>query len=74
MYSAACHSDSNTWLLVVVLILQVLFVILFIMFVVLPMVRVERTINQVQGQVASTLDEVKSAICGFLPTLPICKK
>lgn len=76
--ASSCH--DNTWLLVIILILQLLFVILLIVFVVGPVVRVEKTIKSIVldvenaiGKITSTIGDVKSAICDFLPTLPICR-
>lgn len=57
----------NTWLLIIVLILQLIFVGLFLYFFVRPSMEIQENVNNAK-------DQVTSMICGMFPNLPMCKE
>lgn len=61
------NMSLETWLLIIILILQVVFIGLFVYFVVYPSIRIQENVD-------SARDNLTNMICNIFPGLPMCKK
>lgn len=66
---------GETTLLAIILLLLILLLALFIGFIVIPIIKLYPQVKDVLNKVntvTGTINDLKSAFCDFLPTLPIC--